>query len=80
MKTIDIHETNLNACVHDAQSQRVVITDGGDPVALVVGIQGLDEEQIELGSSDEFWQLIAARRKEKALNRAALEAKITAFR
>ena len=48
MKTVDIHETNLDACVLDAQSDRVVIMRGGDPVAIVVGVQGLDEEQTRL--------------------------------
>ncbi len=73
MKTIDIQNTNLDACVTDAQSAPVVVTRGGNPVALVLGIQGLDEEQVQLGMSDKFWQLISARRKEKTLDRAALE-------
>ena len=62
MKTIDIHETNLDACVVDAQSDRVIITREGNPVAIVVGVQGLDEEQTQLGASDEFWKLICQRR------------------
>jgi len=73
MKTIDIQNTNLDACVMEAQSAPVVVTRGGNPVALVVGVQGLDEEQIQLGVSDKFWHLISARRKEKSLDRAALE-------
>ena len=73
MKTVDIQETNLNACVIDAQSDRVVVTSGGNPVALVVGIKGLDEEQIQLGASNEFWKLISERRKEPTLDRSALE-------
>ena len=40
MKTVDIQETNLDACVLDAQSDRVVITRGGNPVLLVVGVRG----------------------------------------
>jgi len=76
MKTVDIQETNLDACVVDAQSDRVVIMRGGNPVALVVGVQGLDEEQIQLGASDEFWKLISARRKEPTLDRSALEKKL----
>ena len=73
MKSIDIQNTNLDACVTDSQSAPVVVTRGGDPVALVVGVQGLDEEQVQLGASDKFWRLISARRKEKSLDRAALE-------
>jgi antitoxin (DNA-binding transcriptional repressor) of toxin-antitoxin stability system len=73
MKTVDIQETSLDACVLDAQSDRVVITRGGNPVAIVVGVEGLDEEQARLGASDEFWKLISNRRKEPTLDRSALE-------
>jgi hypothetical protein len=76
MKTVDIQETSLDACVVAAQSDRVVITRGGNPVALVVGLEGLDEEQAELGASDEFWKLISARRKEPTLDRSTLEKKL----
>jgi len=76
MKVLDIQTTSLDACVSDAQSERIIITRDGNPVALVVGVQGLDEEQVQLGSSDEFWELIAQRRKEKTLSRAALQERI----
>jgi hypothetical protein len=73
MKTVDIQHTNLDACVTDAQSDRVVVTRGGNPVALVVGVEGLDAEQILLGASDDFWKFISDRRKEPTIDRAALE-------
>ena len=76
MKVLDIQSTNLDACVSDAQSDRIVITRDGNPVALVVGVEGLDKEQVELGSSDAFWELIAERRKEKTLTRAALQQRV----
>jgi mRNA-degrading endonuclease RelE of RelBE toxin-antitoxin system/antitoxin (DNA-binding transcriptional repressor) of toxin-antitoxin stability system len=73
MKTIDISQATLDACVTDAQSQRVVVTRDGNPVALIVGIEGLDEEQIELAGSDTFWKLIADRRTQQTITREALE-------
>jgi len=76
MKTVEIQETNLDACVQEAQSDRVVITRGGNPVALVVGVEGLDVEQTQLGASDKFWQLISARRKEPTIDRSSLEKKL----
>jgi hypothetical protein len=30
MKTVDIHDTNLDACVLDAQSDRVVVMSGSN--------------------------------------------------
>jgi hypothetical protein len=76
MKTVDIQDTNLDACVHDAQSDRVVIMRGGNPVAIVVGVEGLDVEQTDLGASDASWKLIAARRQEPTLDRSALEKRL----
>ena len=76
MKTVDIQSTNLDACVFDAQSDRVIVTRGGNPVALVVGVEGLDAEQAQLGASDKFWKLISERRKEPTVDRSALEKKL----
>jgi len=45
------------------------------PVAIVVGIEGLDPEQVELGNSDEFWKLITERRGQKTMSRSELEQK-----
>ena len=76
MKVIGIDEANLDECVKDAQKQRVVLTRRGKPVALLVGVAGLDLEQIELGYSDAFWQLIHERRGQKTVNRAELEKRL----
>jgi hypothetical protein len=78
MKTVPVEKASLKACVTAAQRQRVVLTRQGRPVALMVGLAGMDEEQLELGSSDKFWKLITARRKEKTISRAALEKAIEA--
>ena len=76
MKTVDVQHTTLDDCVTVAQSERVVVTRDGNPIAIIVGVEGLDAEQIQLGSSDAFWKLIAERRGEKPLTRAELESRI----
>jgi hypothetical protein len=38
-----------------------MITRAGKPFAMVIGLEGLDEEQLELGHSDKFWKLIEQR-------------------
>ena len=40
---------------------------------MIVGLEGFDEEQLQLGSSDRFWELISERRQEKTMDRVALE-------
>ncbi len=76
MIKMEAGKTTVDSLIDQAQSERVVIMRKGKPVALIVGIEGMDEEQLELGSSDEFWKLIAERRKEKTITRAELEERI----
>lgn len=76
MKMVSLEEATLNTCVEDAQHERVVITRDGKPVALVIGVEGMDEEQVQLGSSDKFWTLIEERRAQKTISRDELEEKI----
>jgi hypothetical protein len=73
VKTIQIEQATLDDCVRDARQDRVLITQNGLPVALVIGLEGLDEEQMQLGSSDQFWKLIAARRTQQTIDRATPE-------
>jgi antitoxin (DNA-binding transcriptional repressor) of toxin-antitoxin stability system len=73
VKKVRLETTTLDRCVDNLKRNRVLVTRNGDPVALIIGVEGLDEEQVELGSSEKFWRLIAARRKEKTISRAELE-------
>ena len=73
MKTVVMEKATLNGCVKDSRSERVVITRNGRPVALLVNVRGMDVEQLELSTSPKFWKLIAGRRQEKTVDRAALE-------
>ena len=76
MKTITIEQAKLDTCIEEAQRERLLITRDGKPVALIVGVEGMDEEQLQLGSSDRFWELIAERRKQKTLSRVQLEERL----
>jgi antitoxin (DNA-binding transcriptional repressor) of toxin-antitoxin stability system len=76
MKVISLDGANLETCVHDAQQGRVVLTRKGKPVALVVGVAGLDLEQIELGHSDELWAMLRQRRNQKTMTRKELEERL----
>lgn len=76
MKVISLERANLNSCVSDSQHERVVITREGKPVALIVGVEGLDQEQLQLGTSDRFWKLITERRSQRTLSRAEPEQRV----
>jgi antitoxin (DNA-binding transcriptional repressor) of toxin-antitoxin stability system len=76
MKTIGLKQATLDDCIKNAQQERVVITRNGKPVALIVGVEGMDKEQLQLGSSDKFWKLIENRREGKIISRAELEQRL----
>lgn len=76
MKQIILEKTDLESCINEAQRERVVIVRNGNPIALIVGIEGLDPEQLALGSDKQFWELITWRRKQKSISRGKLERKL----
>lgn len=77
MKTVSMDQSNLETCVEQAQRGGVLILRDGLPAAVVVGVAGMDQEQIELGLSERFWKLIAERRAEPTVSRAQLDEKIS---
>jgi prevent-host-death family protein len=76
MKVVSAGETNLEECLREVRRDRVVLTRKGKPVAVLVGVEGLDLEQIQLGYSHEFWNLIRARRVQKTMSRKELDARM----
>lgn len=77
MKSIAIDQLSLENCVDEAQRGSILVTRDGEPVAIVVGVAGLDKEQIELGASRRFWSLIAERRQQPTISRGELEHRIS---
>ncbi len=48
----------------------------GAPFAFVVSVDGMDEEQIRLCGSPEFWTLTQKRGREKTISRAELQRRL----
>ncbi len=76
MKVIALKDADLHKCLSDAKREGVVLTQRGKPVAMLVGVEGLDLEQIELGRSDKFWRLVRQWRRQKTLSRAELDKRL----
>ena len=55
-------QQNLDSILTRAQTERIVISRRGKPCAVLVGIEDYDAEDIELASSEGFWQMIRLRR------------------
>ena len=46
-----------------AQQGRLLITHGGKPLALVIGIENKDDEDLRLETDVDFWRMIEERRR-----------------
>jgi prevent-host-death family protein len=77
VKVVRIQDANLETCVQEAQRSGVILTHNGKPVAVVVGVKGLDWEQLILGYSDKFWTLMRERQSQRTISRAALNKRLS---
>jgi hypothetical protein len=76
MKKIGLEKATLEVCIENVRQERVVLTRNGKPFVLIVSVEGIDEEQLLLGSSDKFWKLVEKWRKEKTISRTELERRL----
>ncbi len=69
MKTINVRDLQkkIREVVETSQKERVVVTRHGQPMAIVVGVEGSDWEDIVYQTSPAFWKMIEERRKEKTV-------------
>ena len=68
MKTVSVRDLQrtLRKRVDESQKERVVVTRRGHPAAVLIGVEGMDWEQVLLQTDDSFWRLLQRRRKQKA--------------
>jgi len=76
MVTMSLQQTTLDKCISEAQRDKVIITQDDKPVAVIIGVAGMDEEQLQLSTSNKFWKLMAERRRQKTIGRAELEQRL----
>ena len=68
MKTVNIRDLQktLRKRVDESQKERVIVTRRGHPAAVLIGVEGMDWEQVLLQTDDSFWRMIQRRRRERA--------------
>lgn len=74
--TIDIPSSELKTLLKEAQSDRVLITVKGKPVAVLWGVQNRDAEDAYYETSPEFWKMIEERRKEPTVPLSRVKARL----
>lgn len=70
MKTVSARslQKRVRRALEDSQDEPVVVTRHGNPVAVVVGVDGKDWETVVVETSPELWKLVNDRRKDKTVS------------
>jgi prevent-host-death family protein len=70
MKTAALKEVKakLSEYCDTAQSERVLITKHGRPLALMVGVEGRDLDEVLTDMNPDFWRLVEERRRQPTLS------------
>ena len=78
MKTVSVRDLlkTLRQRVDESQKERVVVTRRGHPAAILIGVEGMDWEQVLLQTDGAFWGLIRKRRKERATPLATVKRRL----
>lgn len=78
MKTAAIKDVKakLSEYCERSQSERVVITKHGKPVAVMVGVAGRTLEDVLTASNPDFWKMIEARRAEPTISMQELQKRV----
>jgi prevent-host-death family protein len=68
MKLIGIRDAKqgLSGILEEAQEEKVLLTRHGRPIALVIGVEGQDMEDMMTASDPAFWKWVRKRRQQAA--------------
>ena len=61
--TLELLPSAMKQLVRDSQRERVLVTSDGSPVAIIIGIENKNDEDLLLETSSEFWRMIEERRR-----------------
>lgn len=81
MKVMTLRDAkaHLSAVLEEANAEQVLITQNGQPAAVLTGVRGYDMEEVMLVHNPKFWAMIEeSRRSDKTLTVAEVRARIAA--
>ena len=62
VKALGRAKQELSETVDESQEEHVLITRHGKPAALLVGVEGMEVEEVVIASNPRFWELVEQRR------------------
>lgn len=74
--TLEQLSEQLQDYIRSAQGEQILITDNGKPIALLLGLENSDPEQLNLQLSAQFWEMIRERRQRPTVPLSVVEAQL----
>ncbi|MBI4248821.1 MAG: type II toxin-antitoxin system Phd/YefM family antitoxin [Elusimicrobia bacterium] len=70
MRTVSVRELqrSIKQCVQYSQKDRIVITQHGEPSAVIIGVKGMDWESVVMETNPRFWKMIRKRRAQPTIS------------
>jgi prevent-host-death family protein len=67
VKTVSVRDLQktIRQRVEQSQKERVIVTRRGHPAAVLIGVEGMDWEDVLRQTDDSFWKLIERRRRQR---------------
>jgi prevent-host-death family protein len=65
--TLESFTSDPGHFLEEARSERILVTKNGRPMAVVMGVDEMDEEDIGYATSPEFWRMIEERRRQPTI-------------
>lgn len=76
--TVERFTEDPRGFLREAQEERLLVTQGGKPLALLVGLDNKDQEDWDLEASSDFWRMIEDRRARPTVALQEIEASLLA--
>jgi prevent-host-death family protein len=78
VKTVSVRDLQrtIRQRVEQSQKERVIVTRRGHPAAVIIGVEGMDWEDVLLQTDASFWRLIGRRRRQRGSPLAKVKARL----
>ena len=82
MRTVSVRELqrSIKQCVQYSQKDRIVITQHGEPSAVIIGVKGMDWESVVMDTNTRFWKMIRKRRNQPTISMEEAKSRVSAGR
>jgi prevent-host-death family protein len=82
MRSISVRELqrSIKECVQYSQKDRIVITQHGEPSAVIIGVKGMDWESVVMETNAPFWKMIRKRRTQPTISLAEARSRVSTGR